>query len=94
MIELQRQITRRLPQGIVAEIGPEGVSLRRFRGRKRHTVTWEQIASLTGTSSSEALLWATEQALGSRHIQSMGGSAVAGGGRKMDAFRSDRMPRR
>lgn len=73
MIELQRSITRRLPQGIVAEIGPDSISLRRFRGRKRHTVTWEQIASLAGTDPSETLQRAGEHMAGGRHIQSMGG---------------------
>jgi len=74
MIRLTRQTKRLLPQGIVAEIGPAGVALRRVRGRKRHTVTWDQIASLTAKEDDQDICLAAEKRLGAMHIHAMGGS--------------------
>jgi len=71
MIEMTRTIVRRLPQGIVAEIGPEGVSLRRVRGRRRLRVTWEQIASLSGTHENDTLCRVDEHAGGERLIKEL-----------------------
>ena len=68
MIEMTKTIVRRLPQGIVAEIGPEGIALRRVRGRRRLRVTWEQIASLAGTQQNETLCRVAEHAGGERFI--------------------------
>ena len=33
MIELTKTITRQLPNGAVVEFGPEGIRLRRYKGR-------------------------------------------------------------
>jgi len=68
---LRKPIARRLPSGLVVEIRPEGVALRRVRGRRRLVVSWEQIASLASEDSAEAIPRATETAAGLRFIKSL-----------------------
>ncbi len=74
MINLTRRITRRLPQGVVVEIGPEGLALRRHRGRKRLRIGWDQVASLSGEGDDEQITRLAEKSAGSRQILAMGGT--------------------
>jgi len=76
MIELQRTLVRQLPQGIVAEIGPAGVALRRYRGRRRREISWEQIASLSGQADADQIMRVAEQAAGERAIEQMFGKRL------------------
>lgn len=65
MIQLSKTIIRRLGhRGPVAEIGPHGIALRAHGCRKRHTVTWAQIASLANYDSNHPLLAYAEHQAG------------------------------
>ena len=46
MTELERPIKRRIGN-LVVELRREGIVLRRYRGRRRVTLTWPQLFALT-----------------------------------------------
>jgi len=70
MIELSRTIIRRLPGGAVVEIGPEGIVLRRYKGRRRLAVGWDQVASLAGPN--RPVMRLCEQCDGRRVLAELG----------------------
>jgi hypothetical protein len=71
MIKLRRTIRRLLDNGIVVEIGPHGIDMRRPYAKKRLSVSWDQIASLSGTKPEEKLIRFAEQEAGKEMIERM-----------------------
>lgn len=64
MITLTKTIKRRLANGVVVEFGPNGIQLRRYRGRKKLQFSWEQIAALDPVK--ESMCRVAETRLGER----------------------------
>lgn len=73
MIEVNRTLTRRHPCVAVVEIGPEGITFRRYRGRRRFFISWDQVACCD--TDPRSLCHTAEVVAGRRFLDSLSRSA-------------------